>query len=610
MPSAFQSCRASNGHPVADNPLRLLFGGVSEGYSLKELERNAKALRLQARHGPITPEEPLQHLCPRQRCEEDYAAAQKKVNSPVQLATALFFWPSTFGVDNPMLQANKRLLEAEGLPQGSGRKAELLQQAVVDYDSLAAEKWRAFAVATAGKLLGVEPDDHDVRHAIGEAVRQVIEGVVADFGDTIEASEIDLLNAIDDCVRLPEIRNAGHAADDVIEKQLKRVDDYLEVAYATFKTQGWQATPLSASEIRALVQKCQEAKDAFTLLQRRPSLLRKMPADRLVHLSTVSIALAYRIGNELSEWDEASRLSTGVEPRHIDPSLDSDFQRFLKIACRAVPLLCHAANGRDVEAALDSLRAEFPDGAKTIENFKQQARALRGGSMGTNSDTARRVAKKQPTLLYVVLDGKSHGPLSLEQVLDMVRQGQLTGETLAWKEGIGDWKRLDQLMSLPSAQTGQSTKNPVSPAAMPPVPNLAAKPQGRGNVGCLAVLGIVIVLVLISNCSGSKTTSNAPAPDTQSYRVPRSAAAPLRAEKDAIEQERIRVNRLFDRADQLKRELDTDQILLDRGNTFAVSRYNQKVNEANGLLEAARREQALLNARVAAYNSSLRNQAR
>lgn len=595
---------------MADNPLRLLFGGVSEGYSLKELERNAKALRLQARHGPITPEEPLQQLCPRQRCEEDYAAAQKKVNSPIQLASALFFWPSTFGVDNPMLQANKGLLEAEGLPQGSGRKAELLQQAVVDYDSLAAEKWRAFAVATAGQLLGVEPDDHDVRHAIGEAIRQVIEGVVADFGDTIEASEIDLLNAIDDCVRLPEIRNAGHAADAVIEKQLKRVDDYLEAAYAAIKAQDWQATPLPASEIRTLVQKCQEAKDAFALLQRRPSLLRKMPADRLVHLSTVSIALAFRIGNELAEWDEASRLATGIEPQHIDPSLEADFQRFMKVACRAVHLLAHAAKGRNVEAALESLRAEFPEGLQAIANFKQRARALRGGSVGTKSGTARRVAKIQPTLLYVLLDGKSHGPLSLEQVLDMVRQGQLTGETPAWKEGIADWKRLDQLMSLPSAPTGQTTKNPVSSAAIPPVPNLSAKPQGCGNVGCLAVVGIVIVLVLIGSSSGSKTTPNAPAPDTQSYRVPRSAAAPLRVEKDALEQDRIRVNRLFDRADQLKRELDTDQIVLDRRDSFAVSRYNQKVNEVNGLLEAARREQTLLSTRIDAYNSSLRNKAR
>jgi len=34
----------------------------------------------------------------------------------------------------------------------------------------------------------------------------VAEQVIADFGDTIEGSEIDLLNSLDACRRLPEPR--------------------------------------------------------------------------------------------------------------------------------------------------------------------------------------------------------------------------------------------------------------------------------------------------------------------------------------------------------------------------------------------------------------------
>jgi GYF domain 2 len=65
-----------------------------------------------------------------------------------------------------------------------------------------------------------------------------------------------------------------------------------------------------------------------------------------------------------------------------------------------------------------------------------------------------------PNTIHVILDGNVQGPFSQEQILEMVGQGQLLGETPAWKEGLADWKRLDQLVSLQS---------------MPPVPVAASK---------------------------------------------------------------------------------------------------------------------------------------
>ena len=67
----------------------------------------------------------------------------------------------------------------------------------------------------------------------------------------------------------------------------------------------------------------------------------------------------------------------------------------------------------------------------------------------------------RPLTLYVLLNGNTQGPLSQDQVLDMMQQGQLLGETPAWKEGLADWKRLDQLIDLTSV---------VSKATPPPPP--------------------------------------------------------------------------------------------------------------------------------------------
>lgn len=372
--------KPGNGHPVADNALRMLFGARNEGSTLKDLERNAKALRLQAKHGPITLPEPLCAHCPRQRSVEDYGWALKQAGDPTQLAVALFFWPSSFGCDNPMQQANQWLLQAEGLPQGDGRKAELLTLAIREYDDAKADAWISSAVSTARQMLETDPDLTETRRQVGEAVRRVAERVVADFGDTIEASEIDLLNAIDECTRLPEIQGASRAAEAVIAKQLEQIDGYLEHAYKLLgEAAHWKTAGLSATEIQRLVSGCQQARGAFALLARRPALLRAMPADRLKHLSTVSVALALQIGSELSHWDSARRLSEGIQPKDIDSEVGSELAPVLRVASRAIPLLALASQGADVSPGFHNLRFEFPDAQHVVENFRQRALQLNGG---------------------------------------------------------------------------------------------------------------------------------------------------------------------------------------------------------------------------------------
>ena len=85
----------------------------------------------------------------------------------------------------------------------------------------------------------------------------------------------------------------------------------------------------------------------------------------------------------------------------------------------------------------------------------------------------------QPLALYVLLNGNTQGPLSQHQVFDMVQQGQLLGETPAWKEGLADWKRLDQLVSLPAVQ----------PVAAPSVRQLSILSPTPASVSSAPLVG-------------------------------------------------------------------------------------------------------------------------
>lgn len=46
---------------------------------------------------------------------------------------------------------------------------------------------------------------------------------------------------------------------------------------------------------------------------------------------------------------------------------------------------------------------------------------------------------------YVVIDGAQTGPLSHDEIAEQLRAGAVDGETFAWREGMGDWKRLSEI---------------------------------------------------------------------------------------------------------------------------------------------------------------------
>jgi TPR repeat protein len=97
--------------------------------------------------------------------------------------------------------------------------------------------------------------------------------------------------------------------------------------------------------------------------------------------------------------------------------------------------------------------------------------------------------------VYVLMAGNPRGPFTADQALDMVRQGQLLGETPAWKEGLADWTRLDQVINLTLAV----------PAASPSTPQLTpnrGKGKTIGPVHITVAIG-VFVLAFMFGMTGS-----------------------------------------------------------------------------------------------------------
>ena len=47
----------------------------------------------------------------------------------------------------------------------------------------------------------------------------------------------------------------------------------------------------------------------------------------------------------------------------------------------------------------------------------------------------------EEVIWHVIIDGEQHGPLSRDQILEYLHDGQLVGSDLIWRPGFRDWKR-------------------------------------------------------------------------------------------------------------------------------------------------------------------------
>src|SRR6478736_339808 len=71
---------------------------------------------------------------------------------------------------------------------------------------------------------------------------------------------------------------------------------------------------------------------------------------------------------------------------------------------------------------------------------------------------------------HVIIDGEQRGPLSRDQILEYLHDGQLVGSDLIWRPGFSNWKQVREL-----AEFWHPPRRGASP---PPLP-VPAKPPER-----------------------------------------------------------------------------------------------------------------------------------
>ena len=86
---------------------------------------------------------------------------------------------------------------------------------------------------------------------------------------------------------------------------------------------------------------------------------------------------------------------------------------------------------------------------------------------------------------YIVVEGEQVGPLAEPDIAARLRRGEITGETLVWKEGLADWMKLSsvpELAQMPSSQATPGVQSTSAPAAEPaPARRSSAAMRAHGS---------------------------------------------------------------------------------------------------------------------------------
>ncbi len=64
---------------------------------------------------------------------------------------------------------------------------------------------------------------------------------------------------------------------------------------------------------------------------------------------------------------------------------------------------------------------------------------------------------------FAVIDGQTVGPMSDEAMVNQMRSGRITSETLVWRAGMGGWVRAAEADALQTAKVADALKNPRLP---------------------------------------------------------------------------------------------------------------------------------------------------
>ena len=118
--------------------------------------------------------------------------------------------------------------------------------------------------------------------------------------------------------------------------------------------------------------------------------------------------------------------------------------------------------------------------------------------------------------LYVMVGDKPQGPLSLDQLRGLMRDGKVNMQTLAWMDGQGEWVPLGSIPSvvselfppLPNGTT-PAVEPRTTPSSQPPAPDpvassstpangVAASSMEGGEMFALVALLVLVAVYLLA----------------------------------------------------------------------------------------------------------------
>jgi tetratricopeptide (TPR) repeat protein len=163
----------------------------------------------------------------------------------------------------------------------------------------------------------------------------------------------------------------------------------------------------------------------------------------------------------------------------------------------------------------------------------------------------------------------------------------------------------------------------------PPIPASGRRPALAWLV-LIGIGGIIAVAIWAANSTApSSSTSrpsrspaaqpsySTPSPrlpstshDGSTYRVPTSVSGELDRDRRAIDSAEAKMSQLQAELDALERQIDRERLIMDRTSELAVTRFNQRIDRYNGLLEDVRAQERLVNQMIDNYNSKLRRYGR
>jgi hypothetical protein len=100
-----------------------------------------------------------------------------------------------------------------------------------------------------------------------------------------------------------------------------------------------------------------------------------------------------------------------------------------------------------------------------------------------------------PTLIHISRNGQQEGPFNINQIQQMLSDGNIARYTLAWKDGLSEWVPLSEVLdSLPPEVPDVK---PTPPAPTAPAINIKHKGIGRpAYVGSLIGISILAAFLL------------------------------------------------------------------------------------------------------------------